>query len=87
MKTLLKTIWQWLKRKVKISIDVDIYIFVNGQWIKVDIWELKTHIERQKNGINTGIEKVRYVKKGDDVYGRKVKDEDFAKIVKKSKNV
>ena len=87
MKTLLVVIWNWLKRTVKINVDVDIYILVNGTWVKVDIWKLKHHIEEQKMGIDTGIKKVRYVKKGKSVFYPKAKDEDFATLVKKSKEV
>ena len=87
MKNLLKIIWNFLKKTVKINIDVDIYILVNGKWIKIDIWELKQHIEEEKNGISTGIEKVRYVKKGRGLYHTKNRNENFKDLVKKSKNV
>ena len=87
MKKIWKVIWAFIKRSVKINVDVDIYILVNGKWIKIDIWELKNHIEQEKNGINTGIKKVRYVKKGRGLYHVKNRDESFAALVKKSKKV
>ena len=87
MKKLFKTIWNFLKKIVKINIDVDIYIYVNNQWIKIDVWELKKNIEAEKNGQITGIQKVRYVKKGGDIFDSKTRDESFADLVKKSNKV
>ena len=87
MKKLFKIIWNFMKKSIKINVDVDVYILVNGKWIKIDIWQLKQHIEEQKNGIDTGIKKVRYVKRGRGLYHSKNRDEDFSKIVKKMKNI
>lgn len=85
MKKFFKVIWKWLKGKIKIGVDIDIYVFVNNQWIKVDVWQINEAIEKEKLGIQTGIEKVARVKKGNHPNFDKKDLQNFADIVKESK--
>lgn len=85
MKQFWKIVWNWLTGHIKIGFNVDVYIFVNNQWIKVDIWQINEAIEKEKQGIPTGILKIATVHKGKSPIIDKSKETDFVKLIRKIK--
>lgn len=87
MKNLFTKIWNFLKKIIKIKISVNIYIFVNNQWIEVEHWQFKKYIEDAKSGKDTGIQKVKFLKKNENPTFSKAEEIPFTEIVEKGKFV